>query len=655
MGAITVIQQGGRFVARCSYEQREIPKEAGFRWDREKKCWYTQDPGVAAKLTGDPEALAAKITEREQVKAAAIASSRAADADVEIPVPEGLSYLPYQRAGIAYSLAHESVLIGDDMGLGKTIQAIGISNADPSIRRVLIVCPASLKLNWMREWQKWSVREMSIGIAGKQWPTHDICIINYDILKKHIESIRRVAWDLLICDESHYLKNPKAQRTQFVVGKERRKDDPGFAGIQSRRRVCLSGTPIPNRPVEGWSVFHFLDPKTFDSFFPFVKRYCGAYQGSHGWDFSGASHLDELQDKLRSSIMIRRKKADVLTELPAKRRQVVELEMSSEMADAVDAETRSWAQFEDEVQSARVAVELAKAEGDETYQDAVQRLRSLTQAAFTEMSKLRHDTAVRKVPLVIDDLRDMIDQRIKVVAFAHHKDVIGAILEAFPGISVSITGDTEMHARQRAVDRFQTDPECLLFVGNIQAAGVGITLTAASNVVFAELDWVPGNITQAEDRCHRIGQRDTVFVRHLVLDGSLDAKMAKTLVSKQEIIDQALDRERVAGEMPPVIPSTKREEAATESTTREKVAETAKTLTLAQVEGIHACLQVVAGMCDGAREKDDSGFNAMDAKIGKSLAYQAFLTPRQAALGLKIVAKYRRQIPPQMLAAAKGE
>lgn len=651
--AIVIEQRGGRFVARCAYEQREIPKAAGFRWDRDQKCWYTTDAAIAAKLTADPAEIERQITAREEAKAAAIAASRASDADVELPVPEGLSYLPYQRAGIAYGLSHPSLLLGDDMGLGKTIQLIGVINADPTIKRVLLVCPASLKLNWAREMRKWFVRPLTIEIASKYLPSSDVVIVNYDQLRKHIDAIRKVEWDLIGCDEAHYLKNPKAQRTQLVLGKPRRKEDPGSPGIQARRRVCLTGTPIPNRPVEIWPIVNYLDPVNFDNFFAFAKRYCAGHQNGHGWDFSGASNLAELQDKLRSTIMIRRKKADVLTELPPKRRQVVELELDAGARAAVEAEAKSWAAHEATVQAARISVELAKAGSDEEFQEAVEKLRALTSAAFTELSKVRHDTAVRKIPLVVEHLRDMIDQGIKVVVFAHHTDVIDGILAEFPG-AVSITGSTPMQARQAAVDRFQNDADCLMFVGNIMAAGVGLTLTAASNVVFAELDWVPGNVTQAEDRCHRIGQRDVVFVQHLVLDGSLDAKIAKTLVVKQEIIDQSLDRERAIGEATPAIPTTDRERAATETSTRSQIAETAQQLTSDQVSAIHECLAELAGICDGARKQDGMGFNALDTAIGKRLAYSGMLTPRQAALGLKIISKYRRQLPADLMARAKG-
>jgi SWI/SNF-related matrix-associated actin-dependent regulator 1 of chromatin subfamily A len=200
------------------------------------------------ELANDPDSF---ISNAEAERTAALNASRATDAAVELPVPDGLSYLPYQRAGIAYALGHPSVLFGDEMGLGKTIQAIGIINSDPSIKRVLVICPASLKLNWRNELRKWLVREMSIGIAqGKEFPESDVVIINYDILTKHDPKIKAIEWDLVVCDEMHYLKSPDAQRTRAVIGFNSKGKGKDVAPICGRRRIGLTGTPIPNRPIE---------------------------------------------------------------------------------------------------------------------------------------------------------------------------------------------------------------------------------------------------------------------------------------------------------------------------------------------------------------------------------------------------------------------
>jgi SWI/SNF-related matrix-associated actin-dependent regulator 1 of chromatin subfamily A len=391
-------------------------------------------------------------------------------------------------------------------------------------------------------------------------------------------------------------------------------------------------------------LFHYLAPDEFRSFFGFAKRYCGADNNGYGFDPTGASNLPELQDKLRGTIMIRRLKADVLTELPAKRRSIIEIPANGASA-AVEAEADAFAAHEERLASLRVAVELAKASDlVEDYRRAVGALMEAAQVAFSDISRLRHETAVAKIPYVVEHIRNIVDAGSKLVVFAHHHDVIEAIAKEFGSQAVTLYGATAMDARQAAVDRFQNDPECLVFVGGILAAGVGITLTAASHVVFAELDWVPGNVTQAEDRCHRIGQRDCVLVQHLVLEGSLDARMAGVLVEKQEVQSAALDKMPDPQEASPVVPSTDR--AATESASRAQIEAQAAQMTAEQIAAAHRGLQMLAAMDgDRATSVNGMGFSKLDVEIGHRLAACATLTPKQAALAAKLVVKYRRQVP----------
>lgn len=642
------------WICRCAFSEKEIPKNAGFRWNPEQRCWYTKDPAVAAALmTPDKIAeLKGQIEQKQVARAEAVELSRAQDADVELPCPEGLAYLPYQRAGIAYSLAHANVLLGDEPGLGKTIETIGVLNADPTLLKILIICPASLRLNWAKELKRWLVREMSIHIVtGKAFhPEYfAITIINYDNLDKHVAKLHAMAWDCIIIDEAHYLKNPKAKRTIAVFGEAQKRGKkpgeiiPAKPELKARRVLALTGTPIPNRPMEGWGLFHYLDSNEFSKFFNYATRYCAASKDGGHWDFSGASHLPELQEKLRASIMIRRLKVDVLTELPAKRRAVIEIPANGDSG-VVAAELEAWDSRQEHIAELRAAVELAKASDDpEDYKDAVHQLKDAVSAAFTEMAALRHATAVAKIPYVVEHVKDSLENG-KVILFAHHKDVIRAIEGEFGPRAVSVYGDTAMADRQAAVERFQSDPSCDLFIGGILAAGVGLTLTASSHVIFAELDWVPGNMTQAEDRAHRIGQKDMVLVQHLVLEGSLDARMAHILVAKQEVIAAALDNE-AAG---PALPIAAKEHAATESISREKVEKAAKAITPEQIAAVHRGLQVIAGMCDDARSIDGAGFSKIDVRIGHDLAEAWSLTPQQAVLGAKLCTKYRRQLPVEL-------
>ena len=303
---------------------------------------------------------------------------------------------------------------------------------------------------------------------------------------------------------------------------------------------------------------------------------------------------------------------------------------------------------------------LAEAEANELYELALETGQSVEElrrelgrakgVAFTEMSKARHATALAKIPHVIEHLKDCLENG-PVVFFAHHKDVIAAINEAFPD-AVKITGDVGMEDRQTAVDAFQAG-KTNLFLGNILAAGVGITLTASAHVVFGELDWVPGNMSQAEDRCHRIGQEQSVLVQHLVLEGSLDADMAKKLIKKQAVIDAALDSKHAVDFGTDGPDAVSVAQVAVEVPVAKVVEEAAK-LTATQVEAVHRGLRMLAGVCDGAARLDGCGFNKMDANIGHSMANQASLSNRQAVLGMKLVNKYRRQLPAELLTQAKG-
>jgi SWI/SNF-related matrix-associated actin-dependent regulator 1 of chromatin subfamily A len=584
---------------------------------------------------------------------ARVEASKATDAQVEIPCPEGLAYLGYQRAGIsfagrAYQEGREGVLIADEMGLGKTIQAIGCINADPKIGRVLIICPATLKINWSRELSKWLTRRMTIAIATSQcFPSADIVIINYDILTKWKEKLSYY-WDLVIADECHWVKNPKAQRSKAIMGHKgnRRTGEPASSGIPCKRRLALTGTPICNRPVELFPIINWLSPRDWPNFFSYAKRYANGHNNGWGWDFTGASNLEELQTKLRSTIMVRRLKKDVLTELPPKRRQVIELPANG-CTGLLAEQARMEEERENRLVALRAAVELAKvSDSEEQYAAAVKALQEGQKVAFEGGAKIAHEIALAKVPYTVEHVREALEEGGKVVLFAHHLDVIAAIHREFPG-SVVVTGDVSYEDRQRAVDRFQTDPQCNLFIGGIKAAGVGLTLTASSHVVFHELDWVPGNMCQAEDRCHRIGQRDSVLVQLLVLEGSIDVRKARVLVQKQEIIDRALDRavaDQLRNERVELIRSV--------TVSREEVARQAATITPAQVAAIHEALRMIAGVCDGASRRDEVGFNGCDAFIGRALANQSRLSQKQAVLGQRIIRKYHRQVGTEILERA---
>jgi SNF2 family DNA or RNA helicase len=256
------------------------------------------------------------------------------------------------------------------MGLGKTIQGIGVWNCC-RFEKTLVVCPASLKLNWKREFEKWAIRPIKVqiinGTKTDAWPVnddYDVLIINYDIVVAHKPRLMEIDWDFQIVDECHYLKNPDTKRTKALLGYKPRSGSASKSEkpIPGRCKIYMSGTPIVNRPVELWPLLSSVDPKGLGvSFFGFAKRYCAAKQTGWGWDFSGASNLEELQERLRERFMCRRLKQDVLKDLPAKRRQVLELP-SNGATKAIKAELQAFADYREWIDKLEREMEELEAE-----------------------------------------------------------------------------------------------------------------------------------------------------------------------------------------------------------------------------------------------------------------------------------------------------
>lgn len=457
-----------------------------------------------------------------------------------IPAPPGKEYLPYQLKGIRYALGGRGTLFADEMGLGKTVEAIGVINALSNGRNdlnVVIICPAFLRLNWHIELDEWMVNSCKVDVISY----HQAGAL---ALEARTNRGLPGSIDVLIIDEAHYIKNPDAQRTKDVTE----------IAQYATKVLALTGTPAENCPIELWSILKVVCPEKWNretewpawimgpdrkkshpgegpSFWRFAERYCNlryveyvTRSGTHkALDFGGASNLDELAGLLRKTCMVRRLKRDVLQELPDKRRQLIVLPSTSDDSD------------------------LFPGLDDDSYFDVLRRLTE-DKVAFHEWSKRRHEQALAKVDASIRFIGDALEETRKLIVFAHHQDVIDVLRD---GIGceiaanervVSITGKTPMAERQQSVDCFQNDPSCRVIVGSLGAMGVGFTLTAADHVICVELDPVPGRMTQAEDRAHRIGQRKSLLVQHLVANGSLCARIARILVRKQAVLSRLLDK-----------------------------------------------------------------------------------------------------------------
>jgi SWI/SNF-related matrix-associated actin-dependent regulator of chromatin subfamily A-like protein 1 len=624
MTATYLTAKDGIYVWTGGYDTKTVPKAAGMRWHgqdcRQRNCpacaagvvkrWWTDRADVTAKLRcyADAQALAALAPRETSV---ACSRAEASDDSTVWPVPVGLSYLPYQRVAISYASTRNNVLLADDCGLGKSVESLGIINADPTVKTVLIVCPASLRINWSREATKWLVRPLRTQVMLKSEavdPDSELVILSYQLLRGDVlAQLMTRRWNVLIVDEAHRVKNKRgAAQAKAVLGswdKTARRQVPGLVQV-SRRRLFLTGTPLPNgRPIEIWPLLAALAPAEFKDWMAYVKRYCGYSKTKWGVDVSGAERLPELQERMRATVCVRRVKADVLAELPPKRRELIILPANGAAA-AVSAERAVFSEveraqlavdrfatmpaerpsFSDPIEvwpllaalppvsapaerapADRLGVSDANARAEsEAYAAAIAALRAAQKVAFAEVAEMRRAVAEAKIPQALEHIQAIVDEtESKVVVFCHHRSVVDALHEGLrdendaddvEGCSVVIDGRMSSAEKQASVDAFQDDPAVRVCIASITAAGVGITLTAADRAVFVESSWVPGDLTQCEDRLHRIGQQKHVLVQHLVFDGSIDATMLAATLEKQEHADAALDIRGVPAEELPALP-----------------------------------------------------------------------------------------------------
>ncbi len=429
-------------------------------------------------------------------------------------ISEGL--FAHQIEGVAFLLARRRSILADDMGLGKTRQSIvALRHAAPE-GPYLVICPASVKLNWQREIRQVAPDAACTILHGKDSGTpagvpKSWVILNYDILGKRIDWLTGVPWAGIIFDEAHYLKNHKSQR-----------------GAHARRLAlegdgdpvvhALTGTPLTNRPRDLFPLLQLVRHPLGRSFLSFAKRYCAATQNDYGWVTDGASNLEELTLQLHG-IMIRRRKDEVL-DLPPKLRSWLDVEVE---AGTANAEMRE------------VMESLLLARSGAASQDS-SRTRLLA-----KLTKAREKLAGAKVKATTELLEGIVEQGGKAIVFSCYDRPVKALAKHFEGRCVLLTGATPASKRQELVDRFQNDDSVSVFVANIVAGGVGLNLTAARHVVFNDLDWVPANHWQAEDRAYRIGQTGTVNVHYLVAEGTIDEFVRSVLEVKSALVEAVVD------------------------------------------------------------------------------------------------------------------
>ncbi|MEN6462789.1 MAG: DEAD/DEAH box helicase, partial [Syntrophomonas sp.] len=347
----------------------------------------------------------------------------------------------------------------------------------------------------------------------------DVYIVNYDIFSNYLEELSDVLPRAIIFDESHYLKNSKSNRGKAAM----KLVETTAAPIV----LMLTGTPVLNRPRELWQQLKIMGRAAeFGSEWKFLKHYCQGESGGFGQDYDGAQNLEELNKRMRATCFIRRLKCNVMKELPAKQRSnvVVQIDNRSEYNRVLN-DFWGWMESQGKGETSNNAEKL------------------------TQIEYLKQAAARGKLSAIKRWIRDFMESGEKLVVFAHHKEIQKSILAEFP-TAAHIFGEDTMAARQVNVDRFQTDPTCQLMVASVKAAGVGLTLTAASNVVFCELGWTPAEHDQAEDRTHRIGQTESVNIYYMIATDTIDEDIMELLLEKKRVVGEATDGVYVGEEVP---------------------------------------------------------------------------------------------------------
>lgn len=400
---------------------------------------------------------------------------------------------PHQKEGVLKAIAWGKAMIGDEMGVGKSAQ--GIALAKHFGGRVCIICPSYLCKNWMNEMDFWHP-EHDISIVGKEVPSESV-IVSYDLT--HRRNLGK--FNVLTLDESHYVKNKSAKRTKAIMK----------IAKQTPHVFLLTGTPAPNKPVELWTQMSMLIP--IGTYTSFTHRYCGAKQSPLGFvDVSGATHKKELAWLMKSTMLIRRLKRDVLQHLPPKTRTTLEVDVHCK---GMKDKFKRWKEIN------KLCMQ------QETHELIFER-----KQIVSELFMMTADAKVDVIKKICADLPP------KTLIFHHHKILGDAIEEVLP--CMRIDGTTPREKRDEYVKDFQegrVDYACL----SMLAAGTGITLTRATNILFAELYFVPGVLMQAEDRAHRIGLKEPLTVTYVIANGSLDRHMFKSATSKLSVLDKCLD------------------------------------------------------------------------------------------------------------------
>jgi SWI/SNF-related matrix-associated actin-dependent regulator 1 of chromatin subfamily A len=455
----------------------------------------------------------ARLLDEHREAAAAVRDSRATAAE---PIPAAAAVLggdlaPFQWAAVRYALRARNAFLADEQGLGKTVEALATLEADQAYPAV-VVCPASMKLGWQREAERWLPHRSVAVISGRVAvpPRGDITILNYEIVAAHRQALGRTRPRALVIDESHYCKNPSAKRTQAVRALAATVPSDGL-------RLALTGTPVLNHVDELIAQLRVLSRlEDFGSGARFARQ------------FRGQVSEERLHWHLRRRCFVRRLKSEVLPQLPAKRQVVVPVTLTNE------AEYRL---------AERDVIEWLRSQPLDLTELNARIAAALRAQRLAQLGTLQRLAARGKLAAALAWIEDFLASGEALVVFARHREVQRAVLARFPS-ALHLLGEDSLPAREAAIASFQRPDGPALIVGATRVAAQGITLTRASNVVFLELEWTPAMHDQAEDRCHRIGQHDAVTAWYLLAAGTIDERMARLIQSKRAHVAAVTDGHR---------------------------------------------------------------------------------------------------------------
>jgi len=425
--------------------------------------------------------------------------------------------LSHQKEAIEKLVGSKRFILADDMGLGKTTSTI-IAALETGAKKILIICPASLKINWQREIENYTDRGSFI-CEGKKYSENneDFVIVNYDILKnfhnlkeKDNSDLLNSNFDLVILDEAHMVSNAQAQRTKIINDFVKNID----------KVWLLTGTPMTSRPINYYNLLKIIESPVAQNWMAYAIRYCQGYQFRAGnrkvWNVTGASNLEELRDRTSKQIL-RRLKEDVL-DLPDKIITPVYLRINSKEYKDLMGEYYEW----------------LKNKKEESTSLAIQ---------FSKLMKVRKVIANEKVKETIKFAENIIDQDKKVIIFTNFTDTLQTIYNHFEKQAVYLDGSCNKIQRQNAVDQFQENEKIKVFVGNLKAAGVGLTLTSAETVIMNDLSFVPAEHAQAEDRAYRYGQKNNVLVYYPIFENTIEGVVYDILNNKKKVIGTVMGDE----------------------------------------------------------------------------------------------------------------